>query len=108
GGFVSHEPVPVGSYLNGADRYSVVAGLIPSSTAVVSTIALNVEPGWRRADDAKLTWFRGVPGLTSVIARIAPFAGLVATHAAAGSLGEEGVRLIACSASRGDRGSLVA
>ena len=64
----------------------VVAGLIPCETAAVRTIGLKVEPGCRRADDAKFTWFFGFPGLTSVIARIAPFAGLIETMAAAGSV----------------------
>jgi len=41
-----------------------VAGLIPCATAVVRTIVLKVEPGWRRAEEAKLTWFFGLPGLT--------------------------------------------
>jgi hypothetical protein len=86
GGFVLQEPVPVGSYSNGADRYDVVAGLIPSETAVVSTIDLKVDPGWRCADERKLTWFFVLPGVTSVIARMAPFAGLIETIAAAGSV----------------------
>src|SRR5262249_23226485 len=34
GGFVLHEPLPVGLYSKGAERYSVVAGLIPCETAV--------------------------------------------------------------------------
>src|SRR3989442_2190682 len=55
GGLVSHEPVPLGSYLNGAERYVVVAGLMPFDTTLVRTIAVNVEPGWRRAGDAKVT-----------------------------------------------------
>src|SRR2546422_10032361 len=55
GGLVSHEPVPLGSYLNGAERYVVIAGLMPCDTPVGRAIALNGEPGWRRADDAKLT-----------------------------------------------------
>ena len=79
GGFVLHEPVPVGLYSNGADRYSVVAGLIPCETAVVSTIVLNVEPACRCADERKFTWFFAFPGVTSAIARIAPFAGLMET-----------------------------
>src|SRR6059058_2075100 len=86
GGFVLHDPVPVGLYSNGAERYSVVAGLIPCDTAVVSTIVLNVDPAWRCADERKLTWFFEFPGVTSVIARIAPLAGLIDTIAAAGSL----------------------
>src|SRR5881394_3453937 len=106
GGFVSQEPVSDGSYLNGAERYCV-DGLIPSEIAVASTNILKVDPGWRRADEAKLTWFLGSPGLTSVIARMAPFAGLIATTAAAGSLEYGNVRLIASSASRCRRGSIV-
>ena len=71
------------------------------------TIALKVEPGWRRADDAKFTWFFGLPGLTSVIARIAPFPGLIETIAAAGSVESGSVLLIAFSAKRCRRGSIV-
>src|SRR5919202_6555408 len=54
GGFVSHEPVPDGSYLNGAERYEVVDGLTPRLTAVVSTKVLNVDPACRFACAAKL------------------------------------------------------
>src|SRR6266511_1813031 len=69
GGSVSHDPIPVGSYLNGAERY-VVDGLMPCEIAVVRTTVLKVEPGWRRAEEAKFTWFFGSPALTSVIARM--------------------------------------
>jgi hypothetical protein len=68
---------------------------------------LNVDPGWRRADDAKFTWFLGFPGLSSVIARIAPLCGLIETIAAAGSLEYGSVRLIASSANLWRRGSIV-
>ena len=71
--------------MKGAERY-VVDGLIPWEIAVVSTIVLNVDPGCRRAEEAKFTWFFGLPGLTSVIARIAPLRGLIETIAAAGSV----------------------
>src|SRR5438093_8070685 len=80
---------------------------MPCEIAVVSTIVLNVDPGWRRADDAKLTWFWGLPGLTSVIARIAPLLGLIETIAAAGSDASGSVRLIAARAIRCRRGSMV-
>src|SRR5262249_6801137 len=86
GGFVLHEPLPVGLYSKGAERYSVDAGLMPCETAVVSTIVLKVAPACRCADDRKFTWFFELPGVTSVIARIAPFAGLMETIAAAGSV----------------------
>src|SRR5205823_5102600 len=82
GGFALHVPVPVGLYSNGAERYDVVAGLIPCETAVVSTIVLNVEPACLCAEDRKLTWFFELPGVTSVIARIAPLDGLIETIAA--------------------------
>ena len=65
----------------------MVDGLMPWLIAVARSNILNVEPGCRRADEAKLTWFLGLPGLTSVIARMAPFAGSIETIAAAGSVG---------------------
>ncbi len=71
--------------MKGADRY-VVDGLSPWEIAVVSTIDLNVDPGCRRAEEAKFTWFFGFPGLASVMARIAPLTGLIETIAAAGSV----------------------
>src|SRR6266576_6823382 len=80
---------------------------MPCEIAVVSTIVLNVDPGWRRADEAKFTWFLGFPGLTSVIARIAPLLGLIETIAAAGSDESGSVRLIASSAIRCRRRSMV-
>ena len=81
--------------------------VIPCEIAVVRTIVLKVDPGCRRADEAKFTWFLGFPGLTSVIARIAPLCGLIETIAAAGSLEYGSVRLIASSANRCRRGSIV-
>src|SRR3954453_7887595 len=106
GGSVSQDPVSDGSYLKGAERYCV-EGLIPWEIAVVRTIVLKVDPGCRRADEAKLTWFLGFPGLSSVMTRIAPLPGLIATIAAAGSVEYGSVRLIAESASRCRRGSIV-
>ena len=54
---MSHDPVSVGSYLNGAERY-VVDGLMPWAIAVVRTIVLKVEPrlaaGGRREVDLVL------------------------------------------------------
>src|ERR671934_2591178 len=85
GGLVLHEPRPVGLYSKGAERY-VVEGLIPSEIAVASTSVLNVDPGCRCALERKLTWFFLLPGVTSVIARIAPFTGLIEMIAAAGSV----------------------
>jgi hypothetical protein len=46
---------------------------------------LKVEPAWRRACESRLNWFLFVPGVTAVIARMAPFAGLIEITAAAGS-----------------------
>ena len=86
GGLDEHEPVPVGLYSNGAERYVVVAGLMPCETAVVNTSVLNVDPACLCAEERKLTWFFEFPGVTSVIARIAPFDGLIETIAAAGSV----------------------
>ena len=54
-------------------------------TAWVSTNVLKVEPAWRLAWATRLNWFFVRPGYTDVIARIAPFAGLIETTAAAGS-----------------------
>ena len=58
---------------------------MPSSIAAVRTKTLNVEPGWRRAWATRLNWLPVRPGVTAVIARMAPFAGLIDTSAAAGS-----------------------
>src|SRR5205814_9598431 len=97
---------PDTSYVRAGDTLCV-AGLSPSEIAVARANILNVHPGWRRADEAKLTWFFGLPGLASVIARIAPLAGLIETIAAAGSDLYGNVLLIAASANRCRRGSIV-
>ena len=61
---------------------------MPFAIAAASTNVLNVEPGWRRAcaSEVELVAASG-PGVTAVIARIAPFAGSIETSAAAGSVG---------------------
>ncbi len=56
------------------------------STAAARTKVLKVEPAWRRACESRLNWFLRVPGVTAVIARMAPFAGLIEITAAAGSV----------------------
>ncbi len=61
-------------------------GSIPCDTAVVSTKVLNVEPACRRACAARLNSFFVRPGMTPVIALIAPVAGSIATSAEAGSV----------------------
>ncbi len=61
-------------------------GSRPCETAVVSAIVLNVEPGCRAPLVTKLNWFPVVPGVTAVIARIAPLFGSMETTAAAGSV----------------------
>ena len=60
---------------------------MPRATAVVSAIVLNVEPGWRRALVTKLNWLPVWPGVTAVIALIAPVRGSIETIADAGSVG---------------------
>ena len=53
---------------------------MPSSIAAVSTNVLKVEPGWRRAWATRLNWLlRAARESPPVIARIAPFAGLIET-----------------------------
>src|SRR5512134_2134054 len=84
GGSSSQFPSPAGSYSNGADRYDV-EGLMPSAIAAASTNVLNVEPACRRASDARLNWLPFFPGVTATIALMRPFAGSIATSAAAGS-----------------------
>ena len=71
---------------------------MPRATAVVRAIALNVEPGWRRALVTKLNWFPLWPGVTAVIALIAPFRGSIETIAAAGSVGSVRTCVIAAVA----------
>ena len=82
-------------------------GFIPSSTAAVRTNVLNVEPACRRACATRLNWFPVAPGVTAAIARIAPFAGLIETSAAAGSFGRFSVCVIALRAAFWKRGSIV-
>ena len=62
-----------------------MSGLIPFSIAEASTNALNVEPAWRADCEVRLNWFFVLPGMTAVIARIAPVPGSTETIAAAGS-----------------------
>ena len=51
-------------------------GRCPFSIAAASTNALNVDPAWRADCAARLNWFFVLPGMTAVIARIAPVPGL--------------------------------
>jgi hypothetical protein len=85
----------------------VVAGLIPFSTAAARTKVLNVEPDWRRACDSRLNWFFLFPGITAVIARMAPFFGLIEITPAAGSSLRYSVSRIAFWAACWKRGSIV-
>ena len=66
---------------------------MPLSIAAARTKVLNVEPGCRRACESRLNWLLRRPGITAVIARIAPFAGSIEITAAAGSLGSVSVSL---------------
>ncbi len=59
--------------------------MIPCSTAAARTNVLKVEPDCRRACESRLNWFFLFPGVTAVIARMAPFVGLIEMIAAAGS-----------------------
>ena len=58
---------------------------MPSLIAAASTKVLKVEPGCRRAWATRLNWLPVRPGVTAVMARMAPLAGLIETTAAAGS-----------------------
>jgi hypothetical protein len=58
---------------------------MPCSIAEASTNALNVEPASRADCAARLNWFLLLPGMTAVIALIAPVPGSTETIAAAGS-----------------------
>ncbi len=51
-----------GWYVNGADTYVEVAGLMPWLTAAASTNVLKVEPACRRAWATRLNWFFTRPG----------------------------------------------
>ncbi len=70
-------------------------------------MALNVEPGWRRALVAKLNWLAAFPGATPVIARIAPVRGSIDTIDAAGSVRSVRTCVIAARAARCRRGLMV-
>ena len=81
-------------------------GSIFFMTAVASTNVLKVDPACRRAWAARLnSYFR--PGVTAVIARMAPFAGLIETTADAGSPGSSSDSRIEISAARWKRGLIV-
>ena len=84
-----------------------MSGSIPCSIAEASTKALNVEPAWRADCAARLNWFVVLPGITAVIARIAPVPGSTETIAAAGSSCRLSVSRIALFAARWSRGSIV-
>ena len=64
---------------------------MPFSIAAARTNVLNVEPGCRRACESRLNWLLLRPGITAVIARMAPFAGSIEITAAAGSAGSVSV-----------------
>src|SRR5437762_12599861 len=80
---------------------------MPSAIAAVRTKTLNVEPGCRRACATRLNWLPVRPGVTAVIARIAPFAGLIETTADAGSFRRYMVSLIAFRAAACSLGLIV-
>ena len=84
-----------------------MSGSIPRSIAEASTKALNVEPAWRVDCAARLNWFFVLPGMTAVIARIAPVPGSTETMAAAGSLRYGSVWRMALFAARWRPGSMV-
>ena len=81
--------------------------MIPFSIAAASTNVLNVEPDCRRACESRLNWFLLFPGVTAVMARMAPFFGLIEMIAAAGSSFSYSVSAIAFRAARWKRGSIV-
>ena len=68
---------------------------------------MNVEPAWRADWEVRLNWFVRFPGMTAVIALIAPVPGSTDTIAAAGSSWRFSVSLIALFASAWKRGSIV-
>ena len=71
------------------------------------TNVLKVEPACRRACATRLNWFLRLFGVTAAMARIAPFRGLMATSAAAGSPRSFSVSRIDRTAARWKRGSIV-
>ena len=84
-----------------------MSGFAPCSIAAASTKVLNVEPACRFACERRLNWFRFMLGVTAVMARMAPLAGLIEMTAAAGSSFSYSVSRIAFCASRWKRGSMV-
>ena len=82
-------------------------GSSPWATAVVSAIVLNVEPGCRAPLVTKLNWLPVFPGVTAVIARIAPLLGSMETIAAAGSVGRSSTCVTATVAARCRPGRMV-
>jgi hypothetical protein len=105
-GSIASLHVGSGCQRNGAERYSVL-GLIPCLIASVRVNVLKAEPAWRRPCAAMLNWRFFLPGITAVIARMAPFFGLIETRAEAGSDGRLSVFFIALTASRCNRGTMV-
>ena len=73
----------------------------------MSANVLKVEPDWRRICETRLYWFVLLPGITAVIARIAPLRGSIAISADDGSLLLVSVRRIARLATFWSRGSIV-
>src|SRR5687768_17002732 len=96
-----------GCQWNGADRYIVEFGLMPRLMASVSTNVLNADPACRRPCAAMLNCRFFFPGMTAVIARMAPFFGLMETIADAGSDFWLSVCFIALTARRCRRGTIV-
>src|SRR4030095_15239886 len=96
-----------GCQWNGADMYIVVSGLMPSRIASVSTKVLKEDPAWRRPWAARLNWLFFLPGISAVMARIAPFFGLIETRAEAGSVLRFSVLWIASVASFWNFGTMV-
>jgi hypothetical protein len=87
--------------------YIVVSGLMPSRMASVRTKVLNDEPACRRPCAARLNWLFFFPGISAVIARIAPFFGLIETSAEAGSVFRFSVLCMAWVASFWNFGTIV-
>ena len=68
---------------------------------------MNVEPAWRADCEVRLNSLCLFPGITAVIARIAPVPGVTETIAAAGSSDSSSVSRIAEFASTWSFGSIV-
>ncbi len=82
-------------------------GFSPSDTAVVRAIVLKVDPGWRAPLVTKLNWLPVFPGVTAVMARIAPLLGSIETIADAGSVGRSSTCVTAAVAARWSPGRMV-